>query len=217
MARRFYLVLGVLAFAFTCTTVCRAATPGEGGTWKPLWDGKSLAGWHKQGGGTWEIQDGVLAGRNVRTEPRHGHLITDKPLKDFTIRLKYKPAKGNSGFYFRVKEVGGNVGVHGFQSEIDPQVSPGGLYETGGRGWVAQPTAEFVKKHFKPGQWNEMIVSAHGTHIVTFINGAQSVELKNDTKSRREGHIALQLHGGADVEVYFKDIEILDESVARKK
>ncbi len=178
--------------------------------WLPLWAGKSLDGWHKQGGGAWTIEDGVLVGRHAKAEPRHGHLISDKVYADFTVHLKYKPVQGNSGFYFRVDEVGGNVGVHGFQSEIDPQVNPGGLYETGGRGWVARPSPAFIKKHFKPGQWNEMWVSAHGGRIVTHINGHKAVELKND-KGRPKGHIAIQLHGGADVEVRFKDIQIMSE------
>jgi hypothetical protein len=193
------------------------AGAGEEPKWKPLWDGKSLDGWHKQGGGTWEVQDGVLVGRNAASEPQHGHLVTDRKFTDFTIRLKYKSVKGNSGFYFRVAEVGGNVGVNGFQAEIDPRNDPAGLYETGGRGWVARPTAEFVKEHFKPGEWNEMIVTARGRDITTTLNGAKAVELKNDPTRWVEGPIALQLHGGADVEVYFKDVEMLEEPTKEGK
>jgi hypothetical protein len=200
----------MLAVGVALLTIAVAgARAAEEGTWKPLWDGKTLDGWHKQGGGTWEIQEGVLVGRNAAAEPRHGHLVSDKVFKDFTVRLKYKAVKGNSGFYFRVAEVGGNVGVNGFQAEIDPRNDPAGLYETGGRGWVVRPTAEFVKEHFKPGDWNEMTVSAHGRDIVTYLNGAKAVELKNDPGRWVEGHLALQLHGGQDVEVMFKDVEVL--------
>ena len=176
--------------------------------WKPLFDGESLAGWHTLPGGKWDVRDGIIEGSNTSSDRRHGLLISDKRYKDFTVRLKFKALKGNSGLYFRVDEVGGGVGVHGFQAEIDASKDVGGLYETGGRGWVAQSAGEDVKKWFKPGQWNQMTVSARGRRIVVHVNGLKSAELKKD-KGRRDGHLALQLHGSQDVHVMFKDVEIL--------
>jgi hypothetical protein len=176
--------------------------------WKPLFDGKTLDGWHTLPGGKWEVRDGVIVGTSAASDGRHGQLVSDKKYKDFTVRVKYKAIQGNSGLYFRVEEVDGPVGVHGFQAEIDPANDVGGLYETGGRAWVVQPTPEQVKKSFKPGQWNEMTVSAHGRRIVVHVNGQKSAELKDDP-GRLEGHLALQLHGGQDMHVEFKEIEIL--------
>jgi hypothetical protein len=184
---------------------------GDGeGDWKPLWDGKTLEGWHKQGGGSWAIEDGVLVGTHQKGDPAHGHLVTDRVYGDFTVRLKYKSLKGNSGFYFRVEEAGGRVGVKGFQAEIDPRNNPGGLYETGGRAWVARPDKETVQKCFKPDEWNQMTVSARGRDVTVTVNGVKTAELKDDP-GRLKGHIALQLHGGQDVLVQFKDIEQLVE------
>ena len=95
-------------------------------------------------------------------------------------------------------------------AEIDPDQDAGGLYETNGRSWVSQPKPEDVKRWFKPGQWNEMTVSARGGHIVVHVNGIKTAELKDDP-GRREGKLALQVHGGQDCEVWFKDIEITTE------
>ena len=176
--------------------------------WKPLFDGKTLKGWHTLPGGRWEVSDGIIVGTSSSSESRHGLLISDKSFGDFTIRLKFKALKGNSGFYFRCDEVGGGVGVHGFQAEIDASKDVGGLYETGGRAWVVQPSAEDVARWFKPQEWNEMTVSAHRRRIVVHVNGRKSAELKKD-KGRLEGHLALQLHGGQDMYVMFKDIEVL--------
>ncbi len=176
--------------------------------WKPIFDGKSLAGWHIVPGGRWEVRDGIIEGTNSAGDNRHGLLVTNQPYKDFTTRLQFKALRGNSGFYFRADEVGGGVGVHGFQAEIDASQDVGGLYETGGRGWVVQPNAEDVKTWFKPQQWNQMAVSAHGGRIVVHVNGRKSAELKSDA-GRRQGRLALQLHGGQDVDVMFKDIELL--------
>jgi len=177
--------------------------------WKPLWDGKTFNGWHIIGKGEWKIIDGAIRGTHKKEEQEFRHLVTDKVYRDFTVRLKYKAVKGNSGLYFRIEEKGYS-GVSGFQAEIDAEKDAGGLYETNGRAWVSQPKPEDVKRYFKPGQWNEMTVSAHGGHIVVHVNGIKSAESKDDP-GRREGKFALQVHGGQDCEVWFKDIEIMAE------
>lgn len=179
--------------------------------WRPLWDGKTMKGWTVQGGGKWSIEDGVLIARNQRSERQHGHLFLDAPQGDFTIRLKYKAIRGNSGFYFRSEQRKGAIGIAGFQAEIDATKDAGGLYETSGRGWVIKPKPAAVAKYFKPGAWNQMTVSAHGRRIVVHVNGRKTAELPAD-KGRLTGKIALQLHGGQNVEVHFKDIETLVEA-----
>lgn len=176
--------------------------------WLPLFNGNDLAGWHAIPGGKWQVSDGVIVGSNVASDQRHGLLVSDRKFKDFTVRLKFNAVSGNSGLYFRVDKVDGAVGVHGFQAEIDATQDVGGLYETGGRGWVVQPTRDDVQQWFKPEQWNEMAVSAHGRWIVVHVNGRKTAELKDDP-GRLEGHLGLQLHGGQDMEVMFKDVEVL--------
>ena len=172
----------------------------------PLFNGKDFTGWRTIGGGQWKIVDGVIHGTSTADCKQHGHLITIDQYTDFIVRLKYKAKLGNSGLYFRVEE-GGSAGVKGFQAEIDPSHDAGGLYETHGRAWVAKPTPEDVKTWYKPGQWNEMSVEAVGRRIVVHVNGKKTAELKDDP-GRTKGYIALQLHGGQDMDVRFKDIEI---------
>ena len=177
--------------------------------WQPLWDGKTLSGWHIIGKGTWEIAEGAIHAMHPKTEKEFGHLVTDKVYRDFTARLKFKALKGNSGLYFRIEEKGAS-GVSGFQAEIDATKDVGGLYETNGRTWVSKPTPEEVKKWFKPGDWNEMTVSARGGHIIVTVNGIRTAELTNDP-GRTEGRIALQLHANLDCDLWFKDIQIQAE------
>ena len=55
-----------------------------------------------------------------------------------------------------------------------------------------------------------MTVSAHGKRIAVTVNGHRSAELPDDP-GRTEGRLALQVHGGQDCEVFFKDIEILEK------
>lgn len=175
--------------------------------WKPLWNGKNFDGWEKIGGGDWEIQNGVLRGVNTQAEPQFGHLITKKEFKNFAIRLKFLAKRGNSGLYFRVQQ-GGPAGVQGLQADIDPEQNTGGIYDISGRGWLVQPKPEEVKKWQKPNEWNELSLVALGPRIVVHLNGYKTADIK-DSLSRPKGSIALQLHGGQEVEVFFKEIEIL--------
>ena len=154
--------------------------------WKPLWDGKTLAGWHVIGKGEWKVEDGSIVGRHAADEQEYSHLVTDEEYEDFTLRLKFKTVKGNSGVYFRIEQKGGS-GVSGFQAEIDPHQEAGGLYETNGRAWVVQHTPKQVATWFNPGQWNEMTISARRTKITVTVNGHVSADI-DDLQGRRRQH-----------------------------
>ena len=175
--------------------------------WINLFNGKNLDGWHILPGGDWKVQDGIIAGTSPAAEPKHGLLVSDSVFADFETEVSYKAVKGNSGLYFRAQEVADAVGVYGFQAEIDPDKDAGGLYETGGRKWVVQPSAAEVKKWYLPGKWNKMKVRAVGKEITVWVNGKQTAHLTNDP-GRTAGRIALQLHGGMDMEVYFRTVRI---------
>ena len=182
-----------------------------GHRWRPLFDGKSLDSWAPTPGGKWEVRDGAIVGTSPKAERRHGLLVHAAPVKDFTVRARFKVVSGDSGFYFRTKRVASGVAVNGFQVEIDSSPETGGLYETGGRAWVHKPNKKQVKQaKYKVGAWNGLELSAHGGHIVVKINNRVTSELKADP-GRRDGLIALQLHGGQDMHVEYKDIEILEK------
>lgn len=176
--------------------------------WKPLWNGLDLRGWRPIGQGSWQITEGAILGRHEASVADYGHLVTDRVFTDFVARLKFRSVKGNSGFYFRVAEEGFS-GVTGFRAEIDPANDVGGLYETNGRQWVSRPAPAEQLRWFHPRQWNTLTVHAHGGRIKVDMNGQQVSELPDDP-GRRDGKLALQLHGGQDVEVWFKDIEVLE-------
>lgn len=199
--------------------LCSCKPPSDNGTpssevisgqeknWQSLFNHKNLEGWDALPGGKWEVQQGIIIGTSPADEPLHGILLSDKVYDDFELKVIYKAIKGNSGVYFRVEKVNDPVQVYGLQAEIDPEKDAGGLYETGGRAWVVQPTAEDVEKWYKPDEWNEMIIIARGKDISVFLNGHKTAELKNDP-GRTEGYIGLQLHGRMEMNVMFKDILI---------
>ncbi len=184
------------------------STPPSGDSpWISLFDGQTLQGWHALPGGFWQVDNGAILGTSPQSDPRHGILLTDARYRDFTLRFQYQVLQGNSGLYFRVDPVANELSVNGLQAEIDVAKDAGGLYETGGREWVVKPDPAEVQKYFKPGQWNEMTITARGRHITVFVNGYKTADLPDDP-GRLEGHIGLQLHGGMDMNVRFKDLKI---------
>ena len=179
-------------------------------TWKPLFNGKDLTGWHSVPGGKWEVVDGTILGTSPRSEPRHGLLVTDKRYKNFKVRAKFKVEKGDSGFYFRAEKTGTKVSVKGFQAGGDNSPEVGGLYETSMRAWVKRPDPKVIKKIYKPGEWTDLLVTAIGDDLTVSLNGVTVTELLGDKKCLKEGHLALQLHGGQDMRVQFKDLAIME-------
>jgi hypothetical protein len=165
-----------------------------------------LEGWHISGNGNWKLHDGIIEGQQTKDEKTYTHVVTDKTYKNLRASLKFKCLQGNSGFYFR-SMVDDKGLMHGIQAEIDEARDPGSLYESYGRQWVAHPPPEHWQKYFKPQDWNEMTIEAIGNRVVTTVNGQQAVDFVDD-KQRMEGVCALQIHGGQDVHVMFKDIKI---------
>lgn len=178
--------------------------------WTSLFNGKDLSGWKPYGEETWVVDHGTILCQSKAN--KYGYLATESTYKDFELKLKFKgEAEGNSGVFFHSKLTGDDPqygpGIEGMQVEVDPGIGKhtGGLYESGGRGWVAQPTAE-GENALKPGQWNDLVVSVKGNHIQTWINGKSIVNLNDGAAKFTDGVIALQIHTGGGVKMRWKDI-----------
>jgi len=179
-----------------------------------LFDGKTLQGMKTVGGGTWSVEDGAIVGRQSKDDNVTGLMWITHPYENFAIKLKYKIDKGNSGFFFRSQQIpNDNTGIKGIQVEVDRQVDCGGLYESGGRGWLSKPTKQFSKYD----EWNEMMVYNCGSKVLVWINNKLVVDCdtanlaRQDTPTSGEfiNNFAFQLHKRQEVEVRFKDIEIM--------
>ena len=195
-----FLILFLLSNLF-----CFGETESE---FTSLFDGKTLKGWLASPGGKWEVKDGVLLGTSQKTDKRHGILFSEKEYSDFILRVKFRVLLGNSGFYFRAENRNTPIRAYGFQAEIDRTQNTGGLYETGGRAWVAKPTQKVIKERkYQPGEWADLEIHAVSKDVSVRINGILSTELKNDP-GRTKGFFGLQLHGGQDMHVEYKDIRL---------
>lgn len=186
-----------------------APSTSEG--WTRLFNGKNLDGWKPYGDEKWVAENGTILGESAAK--KYGYLVTDLTYRDFDLRVRFKgEANGNSGLFFHCKITGASEqgpDIEGVQAEVDPTPGQhtGGLYESGGRGWLIQPTPE-GEKALKSGEWNLLEVSAHGSHVITRLNGTVIADYHDPAPKFTEGAIALQIHTGGGVKVRWKDIEI---------
>jgi hypothetical protein len=128
------------------------------------------------------------------------YLTTAERFGDFELLFEVKVhPELNSGVQIRSDVEGGfdnrSGQLAGFQVEIDPseRAWSGGLYETGGRGWVHPlHAAPYARRAWRQGAWNRYRVVADGPWIRTWINGVPAAEIYDE--ARLEGHLALQVH-----------------------
>ncbi len=202
-----FVLAGSFVFVVVASCAGRAAAEDKS-EWKPLADGKTLAGWHTNGEGTWTVEDGAFVGRADNTK-LYGHLVSDDTFKDFTVRFKFQSPSGDSGFFIRTTMKEPDK-THGLQVQVGPLGSGnGGIYESYGRGWLQRPTLEDEKSFYKTDDWNEMVIAAHGNHVVVKVNGVTTADVTDDKIEQGAGVFALQMHSRTVTLTKFKDIEIL--------
>ena len=164
--------------------------------------------------GKWVFQDdGSVYGTSVKGEKSDGMLLSKEVFDNFAVRVSFKKSKGNSGLYFRAHEINAAHWLCGFQCEIEGNQAAAYLWEvqgapTKGRGGWLVPQSEENAKNIKPTDWNDISTVAVGDRIVTHLNGAWVVDVI-DPGCLKDGKTALQLHGGEDMEYWFKNWEIM--------
>jgi hypothetical protein len=203
--------VALVVFEVILVTGAMVYARSDGG-WVPLFNGEDLAGWKQNGEENWVVEEKTILCKSAAN--KYGYLTTEKTYRDFDLRLKFKgEADGNSGVFLHARITGidpeHGPDIEGIQVEVDPRAGKhtGGLYESAGRGWMAQPTAE-GEQALRPGEWNNLEVAVHGTHIVTRLNGVTIVDFTDAKVRFREGVIGLQIHTGGGVKIRWKDIYI---------
>lgn len=160
--------------------------------------------------------DGVLVGQHNDTEPRDGLVVSHIPYADFVAKVDYVFRGGvNSALYFRAHEVDTPWLLRGCQDEIAGNGKEAAIWHTAGgpglpgRGWLASDD-EFVETIRNKGNedWNQIAVAAIGDRAVTFLNGFRVVDI-TDPLLEKDGKVGLQLHGGSDGQMWFKNFEIM--------
>jgi len=180
-----------------------------------LFDGKTTEGWEGDPA-VWSVKDGMIVG-NANMIKANNFLSTKKEYSDFILRVQIKlvDQKGNTGVQFRSIKIPNTPSMAGFQADFaDVEKYCGMLYDERRRGILLQPKPETIK--LKPGDWNDIEVTAEGDHIQISLNGVQTIDYTEkqtqDPKTKQEiwkkGFIGLQAHAGKVMEVQFKNLRI---------
>jgi hypothetical protein len=173
---------------------------------RSLFNGKDLTGWTIHGTEKWYVDKGELVCESG-PDKAYGYLSTNEKYKNFELTLQFKQeANGNSGVFFRSSIEG--VKISGWQVEVAPlNAHTGGIYESYGRGWLIQPKPA-DEQWLKPGEWNTLKIKVIGDEVTTWLNGHQTVFLKDEKIGRGVGFIALQIHDGGGIKVRWRKIRI---------
>ena len=180
--------------------------PGSFAQSGDLFNGKDLTGWEIYGTEKWYVEKGLLVSESG-PDAEYGYLGTTETFKNFELTLEFKQEKdGNSGVFVRSSIEG--TKITGWQAEVAPPGSnTGGIYESYGRGWLIKPDKK-KDKALKYGKWNKMKIRMVDDHITTWLNGTEMVSLKDKKIGEAEGSIALQIHDGGGIKVYWRNIKI---------
>ena len=173
---------------------------------KPLFNGENLNGWQVHGTERWYVEDGLLVCESG-PDAEYGYLATDKSYKNFVLELEFKQAAdGNSGVFFRSSLDG--TKISGWQVEVaPPDHDTGGIYESYGRGWLEQIPEE-KEGILKMGEWNNLRIEVNGNRVQTFLNDKPMVDLSDEKIGAADGVIALQIHDGGGIKVFWRDLKI---------
>jgi hypothetical protein len=197
--------MGMLLGAWLALAAVVTAQPA----FTPLWNGRDLEGWEVDTPGLWQVRDGMLVGKHDGLK-HNDFLRTRKHFMDFELRLKFRlvGGEGNSGIQFRSLAVPGSHEVAGYQADIGEQYW-GCLYDESRRNKVlAQAPAGSLEGLDRTG-WNEYVIVARGNRITLDLNGKRTVDYtENEPGMDVPGFIAVQVHSGPKIEVWFKDVVI---------
>lgn len=171
-----------------------------------LFNGKDLIGWQIHGTEKWYVEKGLLVCESG-PDKAYGYLSTKEYYDDFELNLEFKQeADGNSGVFFRSTVEG--TKITGWQVEVAPPNNhSGGIYESYGRGWLIQPEPE-KEKYLKMGKWNKMKIVVKGDEVRTYLNGHEMVYIKDEKIGKGKGSVALQIHDGGGIKVYWRNLEL---------
>lgn len=172
-----------------------------------LFNGEDLKGWEVYGTEKWYVEDGELICESG-PDKLYGYLATRNYYNDFDFSVDFKQeADGNSGVFIRsfIEPV---AKVNGWQVEVAPMGhGTGGIYESYGRGWIAEINDE-QQKILKEGEWNTLRIRIEGDNIKTWLNGEDMIDLTDEKIGKGQGRIALQIHDGGGIKVRWKNFKL---------
>ena len=128
----------------------------------------------------------------------------------FKLEGDLKTGFVNSGVQFRSERHPDGHEMIGYQADIGDPTYWGALYDESRRKkMLVEPDMTKVEPVLKRNDWNDYTVICKGPNIKIILNGVTTVDYtEKDATIPETGKIGLQIHGGANTTVSFKDIAI---------
>jgi hypothetical protein len=173
-------------------------------------NGKDLSGWKTSGADVfWTVTDGVLAGENkdsFKDYKKGNMLYSEKSYQDVVIECECRfNGEIDSGIMVRrdaagKKDIQMQIGVsRSLKKDMTGAFYIGKYPEAG---WAPK-----VATLWKNGEWNKIRFQARGDTYTVWINGEQ-VSNYVDANYPKAGPIGLQVHGGVNMKVEYRNIAI---------
>jgi hypothetical protein len=205
---------------FTGCALLAAARAGMAADPKPIFDGKSLAGWSgatdrpKGEQARWRVEEGAITGE-IAAGQTLGHnefLWWDGSVGDFDLALEYRiegDPSANSGIQFRSERLPDGH-AKGYQADLDDgKTWLGRIYDEHGRGlllergerkaiapdgrtWVDTFAApDAIVGVLKKNDWNRYRIRATGGHVTVWVNDTLAAVL--DDRDAKQAEFAGRL------------------------
>ncbi|HIE98131.1 MAG TPA: DUF1080 domain-containing protein [Planctomycetes bacterium] len=176
-----------------------------------LFDGRITDGWNGDRS-VFRVEGGAIVGGQLKERIPHNYfLANDRDFDDFDLRLQFR-LRGdstNAGIQIRSKRIPDHHEMIGYQADLG-QKYWGCLYDESRRRTIlAGPDAKELDKVLKRDDWNDYRILCEGPRIRLWINGLQTVDYTEEDKGiPLAGKIAVQIHGGAPGEAWYRNIRI---------
>ncbi|MCR9247285.1 MAG: DUF1080 domain-containing protein, partial [bacterium] len=199
---------------------------GDSSAVERLFDGESLQGWHGAPG-LWRVEDGCIVGSTVGVERRRTTYLfwEGADAADFELTFDVRvDGNNNSGVHYRSRELA-NFDVAGYQCDVHGAPNYFGMFyeEKGaavlcqhgqfvargpdGRNRVVGRIAQPGKSPADLAKWHTFKVVARGNVIQHYVDGRLAAMVMDDRREApRSGKIALQVHGGPPMTVWFRNL-----------
>jgi putative membrane-bound dehydrogenase-like protein len=218
------LLLVVPLLGLLASTLFAAEAPPILKNPKPLFDGRTLAGWEGDAK-LWRVEEGCLTGGSLtETVKQNEFLATTRDYTNFIIRFKIKLTGSNgfinSGFQIRSQRVPNSSEMAGYQCDFGEPSWYGAIYDESRRNkLMASSDMKALRPVIKKDGWNDYVIRADGPRITTWINGVMGVDYYEPDLSIPNhdwGKLGIQVHGGGKAVVQVKDIAIEELPVGKR-
>lgn len=180
---------------------------GDGHEAKPIFNGEDLTGWKvPEDNIWWSAVDGMIV---VKSGPdkKGSNLWTEKTYTDFEMECEFRfDGQGDSGVFIRDGGQQIQIGISG-SLKRDMTGSP----YISGKGYPVEAEeadgVKGVKNLLKINEWNKMKIVAVGPTYDVWLNGKHVMTYTSDN-AKKEGPIGLQLHGGKEMSIDFRNLTV---------